>query len=29
MAGGAPGSGTADDPWELTTPPGKAAYEMW
>ena len=25
----ATGSGTADDPWQLTTPPGKARYEMW
>ena len=23
------GTGTQDDPWRLTTPPGKAAYEMW
>ena len=22
------GSGTADDPWELTTPPGSSAYTM-
>jgi hypothetical protein len=29
MTGSAHGSGTAQDPWELTTPPGKAAYQMW
>jgi hypothetical protein len=23
------GTGTQDDPWQLTTPPGKAAYQMW
>jgi hypothetical protein len=23
------GAGTREDPWRLTTPPGKAAYEMW
>ena len=23
------GTGTRDDPWQLTTPPGKAAYQMW
>ena len=23
------GTGTADDPWELTTPPGKSGYRMW
>jgi hypothetical protein len=23
------GSGTADDPWQLVTPPGKGSYEMW
>ena len=23
------GSGTQDDPWRLTTPPGKAEYQMW
>ncbi len=23
------GTGTPDDPWELTTPPGKAKYQMW
>jgi hypothetical protein len=23
------GSGTAEDPWQLTTPPGSSAYEMW
>src|SRR4051794_11002414 len=23
------GSGTKGDPWKLTTPPGKAPYEMW
>ena len=22
-------AGTADDPWQLTTPPGKAEYQMW
>jgi hypothetical protein len=26
---GANGSGTADDPWRLTTPPGKGEYQMW
>jgi hypothetical protein len=25
----AKGTGTADDPWRLTTPPGKAEYQMW
>src|SRR5450755_1207639 len=25
----AKGSGTAADPWQLTTPPGKAEYQMW
>ena len=25
----AAGSGTQDDPWRLTTPPGKAEYQMW
>jgi len=23
------GTGTQDDPWQLTTPPGKAEYQMW
>ncbi len=23
------GSGTKDDPWQLTTPPGTSAYTMW
>jgi hypothetical protein len=23
------GSGTKDDPWRLTTPPGTSTYEMW
>jgi uncharacterized protein DUF6855 len=23
------GSGTPDDPWNLTTPPGKSAYQMY
>jgi hypothetical protein len=23
------GSGTADDPWQLTTPPGTSGYQMW
>jgi hypothetical protein len=23
------GSDTKDDPWELTTPPGTSAYQMW
>jgi hypothetical protein len=23
------GSGTQEDPWQLTTPPGKAEYQMW
>jgi hypothetical protein len=23
------GQGTSDDPWQLTTPPGKGAYQMW
>jgi hypothetical protein len=23
------GTGTAEDPWQLTTPPGSSAYEMW
>ena len=25
----AQGTGTADDPWQLTTPPGKGQYQMW
>ena len=25
----APGSGTADDPWILTTPPGKSNYRAY
>ena len=23
------GSGTKDDPWNLTTPPGTSQYQMW
>jgi len=23
------GSGKAEDPWQLVTPPGKGAYQMW
>ena len=22
-------TGTKNDPWELTTPPGSSAYQMW
>jgi hypothetical protein len=29
MAADVKGSGTADDPWMLTTPPGKSAFEAW
>ena len=29
MTRNAIGTGTADDPWRLTTPPGKAEYQMW
>jgi hypothetical protein len=29
MTTGATGSGTADDPWILTTPPGKSEFEAW
>ncbi len=25
----ATGRGTKDDPWQLTTPPGTSAYQMW
>ena len=25
----AKGTGTAADPWQLTTPPGKSEYQMW
>ena len=25
----ATGSGTREDPWKLTTPPGTSSYEMW
>ena len=25
----AQGTGTAADPWQLTTPPGKGRYQMW
>jgi hypothetical protein len=25
----ATGTGTKDDPWQLTTPPGTSAYQMW
>lgn len=24
-----PGTGTPDDPWVLTTPPGKSEYKIW
>ena len=23
------GTGTPDDPWDLTTPPGKSGYQIW
>lgn len=23
------GTGTPEDPWQLTTPPGRSSYEMW
>ena len=26
---GATGSGTREDPWQLTTPPGTSSYQMW
>lgn len=29
MTAHAKGSGTADDPWQLTTPPGKSEFEAW
>jgi hypothetical protein len=29
MRDDAAGSGTAEDPWILTTPPGKSEYEAW
>jgi hypothetical protein len=29
MSNEAAGAGTADDPWILTTPPGKSEYEAW
>ena len=29
MTDAARGSGTAEDPWQLVTPPGKGSYEMW
>jgi uncharacterized protein DUF6855 len=29
MTGHIPGSGTAADPWLLTTPPGKSEFEAW
>ena len=29
MKNGFAGSGTADDPWILTTPPGKSEYQAW
>ena len=29
MSEHAEGTGSADDPWRLTTPPGKAEYRMW
>ena len=29
MATGSKETGTRDDPWMLTTPPGKAEYQMW
>jgi hypothetical protein len=28
-AGGAKGSGTRDDPWQLTTPPGSSAFQAF
>jgi hypothetical protein len=29
MSTNAVGTGTKDDPWQLTTPPGTSAYSMW
>jgi hypothetical protein len=29
MTGRPTGTGTADDPWQLVTPPGKGSYQMW
>jgi hypothetical protein len=29
MSNDVAGSGTAEDPWILTTPPGKSEYEAW
>jgi hypothetical protein len=29
MAAAVDGSGTADDPWILTTPPGKSEFDAW
>jgi hypothetical protein len=29
MTGAYTGSGTPEDPWNLTTPPGKSAFQMW
>ena len=29
MASAAKGSGTQDDPWNLTTPPGKSEFQAW
>src|SRR6476469_11068953 len=29
MTDAARGSGTAEDPWQLVTPPGKGSYQMW
>ena len=29
MASDVNGSGTSDDPWVLTTPPGKSTFEAW
>jgi hypothetical protein len=29
MSTSAVGTGTKDDPWQLTTPPGTSAYTMW
>jgi hypothetical protein len=26
---GATGSGTREDPWQLSTPPGTSSYQMW
>jgi len=29
MASASKGSGTQDDPWNLTTPPGKSEFQAW